>query len=792
MADEFDPSKDFAKQRADLPEIPQLDEPAPPVGVPGGAIQKKGPKAPGRSLVVRRPGGIARLPVPPNLRAFINFVNLVHRGYELLPKDWQIVGPTLDWLKQQGQLSEPHPLARAGIGYFQDLFGLAREDVPEGGITTLMPWDPQSGKYQLPPVYGSALADAVDKVSWGRYAADPSQVLATLRGTEGVKEAELEYRGLGPYLRNKIETGGKVSKQEVQDILAANPVSIKDIIRGGEAWEAKTLTWEDLPNLDPPDVPAAATGLATLRIQDQLRDSGRPVAALIDPEFGYRIYKHPSSARLRSSGSNTNRYSVYGPDSDAPLPWSEGRYFGRTLEEAKILAQRQAVRDGHLLGDKTIFSEETLGRGRGLQNYREILMQLPPRTGAGTTVERYEELNNIAARRNLTESESEEMVAIERAEFSGESGTAGEDFVGGHFPDKNYFAHLRVSDRETVAGNDVTLVDEIQGDWPQRARDLRKEEIKRVTLARFLKNFDPDPSYFARLQMLYDVDEGLTPDHIMTLDDFIDDDEDIDRNEVAHLIGGEFGKAWDAAKEEAKELVPKNFGYKDPERLALLKEQRAKILAERDTAAEDARMSDWLPRLKELADKRVGESLVGLTPVEQDEYSRLVAKRGKFDDETRAALREINSQISSLLIESIGAVPDMPFKKTWHELAFRRALRLAAEEGKDSLAWTPGDMQVARYGLTGDEAKGMRKFYDVMIKNYANKFGKKFGVKAGMTEIYYSPTNFLSLGGKSTAKVWSLKITPKMRRHLLGKGIQKFTHGGFVDKPLYEDARMIG
>jgi len=757
MADEFDPSKDFAKQRADLPEIPQLDEPAPPVGVPGGAIQKKGPKAPGRSLVVRRPGGIVGLPVPPNIRSFLNFVNLAQQGYDLLPKDWQIVGPTLDWLKQQGQLGEPHPLARAGIGYFQDLFGLAKEDVPEGGITTLMPWDPQSGKYQLPPVYGSALADAVDKVSWGRYAADPSQVLTTLRKTEGVKEAELEYRGLGPYLRNKIETGGKVSKQEVQDILAANPVSIKDIIRGGEG---KTLTWKNLPNLDPQESgPALEARLLEAKTVSEASVYGGslvtrpiiiggPVAALIDPEFGYRIYKHPSSARLRSSGSNTNRYSVYGPDSDAPLPWSEGRYFGRTLEEAKIMAQRHAVRDGKIRAeDKTIFSEETLGRGRGLQNYQEILMQLPPRT-------------------------------------------AGEDFVGGHFPDKNYFAHLRVNDRKTVAGNDVKFVEEIQGDAHQRARDMRKAEIKRVTLARFLKNFDPDPlhgklmldAYFDEAQLLYDVDEGLTPNNIMTLDDFIDDDEDIDRNEVAHLIGGEFGKAWDAAKEGVKELVPKNFGYKDPERLALLKEQRAEILAERDTAAEDARMSDWLPRLKELADKRVGESLVGLTPVEQDEYSRLVVKRGKFDDETRAALREIDSQISSLL----GAVPDMPFKKTWHELAFRRALRLAAEEGKDSLAWTPGDMQVARYGLTGDEAKGMRKFYDVMIKNYANKFGKKFGVKAGMTEIYYSPIN------KATAKVWSLKITPKMRRHLLGKGIQKFTHGGFVDKPLYEDARMIG
>ena len=783
MADEFDPSKDFAKQRADLPEIPQLDEPAPPVGVPGGAIQKKGPKGRGRSLVVRRPGGIAGLPVPPNIRSFLNFVNLAQQGYDLLPKDWQIVGPTLDWLKQHEQLGEPHPLARAGIGYFQDLFGLAREDVPEGGITTLMPWDPQSEQY-VAPVYGSALADVVDKLSWGRYADDPSQVLTTLRKTEGVKEAELEYRGLGPYLRNKIETGGKVSKQEVQDILAANPVSIKDIIRGGEG---KTLTWENLPNLDPKTVSEASVDdLGSFVVRRAIREGiiGGPVAAFIDPEFGYRIYKHPSHSYGSPASPQLNeRYIVYGPDSDAPLPWSEGRYYGRTLEEAKILAQRQAVRDGKIrAGDKTIFSQETLGRGRGLQNYREILMQLPPRTGAGTTVERYEELNNIAARRNLTESESEEMAVIERAEFSGESGTAGEDFVGGHFPDKNYFAHLRVNDRKTVAGNDVKFVEEIQGDWPQRARDMRKAEIKRVTLARFLKNFEPDSSYFDEAQILYDHDEGLTPDHIMTLDDFIDDDEDIDRNEVAHLIGGEFGKAWDAAKEEAKELVPKNFGYKDPERLALLKEQRAKILAERDTAAEDARMSDWLPRLKELADKRVGESLVGLTPVEQDEYSRLVAKRGKFDDETRAALREIDSQGLSLL----GAVPDMPFKKTWHELAFRRALRLAAEEGKDSLAWTPGDMQVARYGLTGDEAKGMRKFYDVMIKNYANKFGKKFGVKAGMTEIYRGyPSN-------ATDKVWSLKITPKMRRHLLGKGITKFTHGGFVDKPLYEDARMIG
>jgi len=85
----------------------------------------------------------------------------------------------------------------------------------------------------------------------------------------------------------------------------------------------------------------------------------------------------------------------------------------------------------------------------------------------------------------------------------------------------------------------------------------------------------------------------------------------------------------------------------------------------------------------------------------------------------------------------------------------------------------------------------MRKFYDGIIKNYANKFGKKFGVKAERSSSLYTDQTGLGMQ-MSPYEVWSLKITPEMRRHLLGKGIQKFTHGGFVDRPLYEDARMIG
>lgn len=45
------------------------------------------------------------------------------------------------------------------------------------------------------------------------------------------------------------------------------------------------------------------------------------------------------------------------------------------------------------------------------------------------------------------------------------------------------------------------------------------------------------------------------------------------------------------------------------------------------------------------------------------------------------------------------AIPAAPFEKNWYELAMKRMLRLAAEEGYDYLAWTTGEQQAARYNI---------------------------------------------------------------------------------------------
>jgi hypothetical protein len=47
-----------------------------------------------------------------------------------------------------------------------------------------------------------------------------------------------------------------------------------------------------------------------------------------------------------------------------------------------------------------------------------------------------------------------------------------------------------------------------------------------------------------------------------------------------------------------------------------------------------------------------------------------------------------------------GSVPAAPFAKTWHELAMKRVLRYAAENGYDKVAWTTGETQAARYDLS--------------------------------------------------------------------------------------------
>ncbi|MHA2069565.1 MAG: hypothetical protein ACXABY_34815 [Candidatus Thorarchaeota archaeon] len=57
-------------------------------------------------------------------------------------------------------------------------------------------------------------------------------------------------------------------------------------------------------------------------------------------------------------------------------------------------------------------------------------------------------------------------------------------------------------------------------------------------------------------------------------------------------------------------------------------------------------------------------------------------------------------KIQEAIGASLNAVPDAPFRKNWHEFAMKRIIRMAVEQGYDSVAWTPGEVQAERYDLS--------------------------------------------------------------------------------------------
>jgi hypothetical protein len=72
----------------------------------------------------------------------------------------------------------------------------------------------------------------------------------------------------------------------------------------------------------------------------------------------------------------------------------------------------------------------------------------------------------------------------------------------------------------------------------------------------------------------------------------------------------------------------------------------------------------------------------------------------KWVDESEAQVVNRASQLPDALRETTRGVPDAPFKKNWHELAMKRVLRYASEQGYDRVAWTTGEQQAARYDLS--------------------------------------------------------------------------------------------
>lgn len=108
------------------------------------------------------------------------------------------------------------------------------------------------------------------------------------------------------------------------------------------------------------------------------------------------------------------------------------------------------------------------------------------------------------------------------------------------------------------------------------------------------------------------------------------------------------------------------------------------------------------------------------------------------------------------ITDAEGIVPDAPFKDNYHEFVLKRLLRMAAEQGYDSIGWTTADIQSQRW--SDAFAEGYRIEYDQDIPKFLNKYGRQWGAKVGTTTL------------KNSAEVWSMDITDAMRNSVLYEG----------------------
>jgi len=347
----------------------------------------------------------------------------------------------------------------------------------------------------------------------------------------------------------------------------------------------------------------------------------------------------------------------------------------------------------------------------GGENYREILLKLPE-TFSKQDFDRLLVLQAQQRQGKMTAAKLKELSDLEAKKQSGPS-----NFIGQHWDDPNVLAHMRVQDRAGPNGEKILHVEEIQSDWHQKGRK---------------GGYANEPAYKEARKKADDVARAAG------------------YQDAFHAAEGWKGHGMESAK-EASDLL---------------------------------------------------------------------------DDASK--------------FKSVNSVPEAPFKKNWHELAMKRLLNYAADNGYDSIAITPGAEQAKRFDLTkvadaisyhpddkgrgmflnvfgknnnliyskltpeselpnviGQETtqkllaqapddgnrvlsgldlelggEGMKGFYDKIIPDYLNNFGKQYGAQV-QPATFEVPVPSIDPRTKMTTAypAHNFPITPEMRQQIQQKGL---------------------
>ena len=242
----------------------------------------------------------------------------------------------------------------------------------------------------------------------------PDQARASLANL-GAKKEEMQWMGLDEFLAGRTS----VTQDELIDFARRNRVEVEEVTYGGPDTDEFVRQVEDL-----------------LERGTRLQEQGDLAGAR------ELFYQHDELMRRNRS----------------------------LLEEPVQLEPR--------------YSEYTLPGG---ENYREVVLKMPDGDALAaqkiddrirtidTTINNAGDMSRYANLRPDVRAKvyaQRDKILQERATLVAKRDALGDvtDYRGGHFPDKNILAHVRMNDRIDADGKKVLFIEEIQSDWHQKGR----------------------------------------------------------------------------------------------------------------------------------------------------------------------------------------------------------------------------------------------------------------------------------------------------------------------------------
>ena len=581
-------------------------------------------------------------------------------------------------------------------------------------------------KFATKPTFYSALERAAEEAKVT--SASGSDWLRYLSDPKrGVKQDEIRWTGLDDLLKSKP----KATRQEVLDFIRENRVEVKEVELGSgqkpTAEQERAVTrWvgEQFPT-DPNAVPAAR-------------------AAARDAMGG----------NMESVGD----LEAFGLPNELLAPFRE--YAGR--------------------GRGTKFGNYTLPGG---ENYRELLLTLPQRMKTEPDVPssvpiqvRHSDIGNgrgdwhtIDGRGNWSETKYPTREAAEAAmrQAQGTPRTRqvpneSENFGSTHYDEPNILAHVRFNDRVDADGKRVLFIEEVQSDWAQRGRRQGFGPSRPA---------ESDPHAAARAELERRDSEAL---NVIATD-----------NPVA------IGQRRAPAAERRAALARVDEAMRERERIANERDALPEPPQPKPEGVPSAPFVDSTEKWTGLALKRM------LRYASENGYDRIAWTTG----EQQAARYDLSKQVDSIRYRSDGEgtfeiaavkggeTPLVEHGKTPKQLEDIVGKEIAQKIVNGEGTPQPGGGNVR--ALSGLDLKvggeGMKGYYDKIIPEYLNKYGKKWGARVGETRIKTdnAPADVVARYADQpdhpfTKRQWAtthaLDITPQMRSSVM-EGQPQFRAG---------------